>query len=220
MSKGARSTVVDQTVERIRSAVRQGRYLPGQRLVEVDLTEELGVSRGPLREALSRLSADGLVQIEPYRGATVRRLTRSDVVELFEVRAALEAEAAGLAAERVDQDDHRARVEAVLEEIARLRGSDDPQEYFDDNTRFHNIIVDIAGNSLLATMTGQLHTHAYRMQFMQLLTPETRAVSLDDHEAIAEAIGAGDANRARRAMRDHVNRSLAATLALPDAGFG
>ena len=85
-------------IEAITDGVKDGRYAPGQRLVEADLTAELGVSRGPLREALGRLAAEGVLELEPYRGAVVRRLTREDVEDLFSVREVLEGEAARLAA--------------------------------------------------------------------------------------------------------------------------
>src|SRR5512134_3171820 len=94
---GGAKTVVEATIEAIKSGIFEGRYAPGQRLIEADLTRELSVSRGPLREALGRLVADGLVEIEPYRGAIVARPSREDVANTLQLREVLEGLAARLA---------------------------------------------------------------------------------------------------------------------------
>jgi len=220
MPDPVRATVVDQTVEKIRDAIKHGRYAPGQRLVEADLTLDLGASRGPLREALSRLSAEGLIDIEPYRGAVVRRFSRSDVVELFEVRTALESEAASLAAQRIDIGDHRKLMTAAVKSMGAFRSGDEHSAYPGQNSAFHATIMLIADNSLLAELADQLHTKAYWLQFRQLLTNHTRKTSLADHDAISSAILAGDAKKASNAMRRHIKRSLTATLELPSGLFG
>src|ERR1700750_1796687 len=94
----ANRSQVTQIVESIREGIRQGHYSPGHRLIESDLTREFGVSRGPVREALGRLQVEGLVEIAPHRGASVRRMTRHDVDELVVVRQMLQGGAARLAA--------------------------------------------------------------------------------------------------------------------------
>src|SRR5262245_43090553 len=92
-----RGGTVEYILEHLRSGVLQGLYAPGQRLIEADLTQELRVSRGPLREAFRRLSAEGLLEIVPHRGAMVRRLTLREMRELFQIRLGLEMLAARLA---------------------------------------------------------------------------------------------------------------------------
>ena len=96
-----RPTVVETTATTIRARILDGQYVPGQRLIEGDLTRDLGVGRNAVREALSRLAAEGVVQLEPYRGALVTRPSLGEVEDLFAVRESLEALAAGLAAARI-----------------------------------------------------------------------------------------------------------------------
>ncbi|HEX6313021.1 MAG TPA: GntR family transcriptional regulator [Acidimicrobiia bacterium] len=203
-----RATAVESVMEAITEGVKDGRYAPGQRLVEADLTAQLGVSRGPLREALGRLAAEGLLELEPYRGAVVRKLTREEVVDLFRVRELLEGEAARLAALRIDEGDHRRRLEAGIDAVDAFRRQGDRLGYMDENARFHELIVELSGNRLLARMIGQLHVHAFRL-LIQRMVVDGSAVedSIRDHDEVATAIRAGDARGAERAMRAHVRRS-------------
>lgn len=204
----SRATAVQAVVDAIIEGVKEGRYAPGQRLVEADLTAELGVSRGPLREALGRLAAEGVLEIEPYRGALVRRLSRADVVDLFQIREVLEGEAARLAATLIDEGDHRARLEAGIGAVDRYRDRSDSIAYMDENSRFHELIVELSGNKLLARLIGQLHVHAFRLLFRRMVVEDTAVEnSIADHDAVASAILAGDPRAAERAMRQHVRRS-------------
>lgn len=206
--KEPRPTAVDTVIEAITDGVKDGRYAPGQRLVEADLTAELGVSRGPLREALGRLAAEGVLDLEPYRGAVVRRLTREDVEDLFSVREVLEGEAARLAAEHVGDDDYRARLQAAMRTADALREAGDVATYIDENSRFHELIVEMSGSRLLTRLIPSLHVHAFRLLFRQLLMNQAAMEqSIDEHRAVADAVLAGDAKAAERAMRRHVRRS-------------
>lgn len=214
-----RRTAVDEVVLAIQTGIRTGRYVPGQRLVESDLTKELGVSRGPLREALSRLAAAGVLDIEPFRGAVVRRMTRDDVLELFQMRAVLEGEAARLAALRIDDGDNRKRLEAAAKSMRGFLQKDDLRAYMDVNTELHDLIVDVSGNRLLQSFVQQLHTHSYRLQFRNLLNAGVKANSIGDHEDILGAILAGQPKKAETAMRKHINRSLELSLAADADSF-
>lgn len=207
-AKPARATTVDTVIEAITEGVKDGRYAPGQRLVEADLTQELGVSRGPLREALGRLASEGVIEIEPYRGAIVRRLTRADLEDLFQVREVLEGEAARLAAGHVDDSDNRGRLVAAMTKARELRGRGDVAAYIDENTRFHELIVEMTESQLLARLIPQLQVHAFRLLFRQLLMDRAAMEqSIAEHEAVVEAVLAGDGRAAERAMRRHVRRS-------------
>lgn len=203
-----RATAVQSVVDAIVEGVKDGRYAPGQRLVEADLTAELGVSRGPLREALGRLAAEGVLEIEPYRGALVRRLGREDVLDLFQIREVLEGEAARLAATLIAEGDHRARLEAAIAAVDRFRGRNDSVGYMDENSRFHELIVELSGNKLLARLIGQLQVHAFRLLFRRMVVEDTAVEnSIAEHDEVAAAILAGDARAAERSMRHHVRRS-------------
>jgi DNA-binding GntR family transcriptional regulator len=191
-------------IDAITEGVKEGRYAPGQRLVEADLTRELGVSRGPLREALGRLASEGILEIEPYRGAIVRKLSRADVVDLFQIREVLEGEAARLA----DEGDNRHRLELAAKVMDTYKNKNDTFAYMDENTRYHELIVDLSGNKLLARLIVQLQVHAFRLLFRRLII-EGSAMdnSITEHDAVATAILAGDARGAERQMRRHVRRS-------------
>lgn len=216
-----RSTAVDRVVHSIREGVKRGRYAPGQRLPEVDLTRELGVSRGPLREALSRLAAEGVLEIEPYRGAMVRRLTRRDVEDLYQVREVLEGQAAALAARRVREGDGADRVRAALDDMDRWRGRTDTDaySYMDANAAFHGMLIELADNQVLADLMAQLRTNAFRLQLVNLMRSDAREASIDEHDDVARAILAGDPRKAESAMRRHVRHSYDAVMRVSDDLF-
>lgn len=213
------ATAVQQVIRELEDGIRTGRFAPGQRLVEGDLTVALGVSRGPLREALGRLAAEGLIDIEPYRGAVVRRLTRKDVRDLYQVREVLEGEAARLAALAIDEGHNRRRLTAAAKGLSAFKKRMDVLSYLDRNAEFHDLVVELSGNDLLRTLLPRLHTHAFRLLFRNLLSPAAAQESLRHHDAIVEAIQAGDARGAERAMREHVRRSGQAIQQLPDHVF-
>src|SRR5580704_11921677 len=100
-------SAVDQVMESVKAGIRQARYVPGQRLVEPDMMRDFDVSRGTVREALRRLAAEGFVQIELYRGASIRKMSRDEFVELNEIRALLEGYAASLAAQRMSKTERK-----------------------------------------------------------------------------------------------------------------
>jgi len=212
--RGERATAVDTVVAAIVEAIKVGRYAPGQRLVEADLTEELGVSRGPLREAFGRLAAEGLLEIEPYRGALVRRMTRDDLADLYQVREVLEGQAAALAAAHIDEGDNRARLTAALAEMSAQHSGTDISGYMDLNERFHALLVELSGNELLARVVAQLQVQAFRLFYRSLADAAAREQSVTDHEAVAAAVLAGDPARAERAMRRHVRRAGQTALAV------
>ncbi len=196
---------VDAVVEQIRSGLTIGRYVPGQRLIEADLAQEMGVSRGPLREALRLLSLEGIIELIPNRGAVVRRLTRKEMKELFVVRAINEGLAARLAAQNIGISDHRASLLAV---IAPLKGKERVNvDLFEHNQVFHQTIARIAGNSQLEQLILRMRFPLITIQLRDFLTREHANGSMDDHLAIAAAILAGDAKGAEKAMQKHVNNA-------------
>lgn len=216
---GGAQTVVDYAIEAIKHGILEGEYAPGQRLIEAELTQRLGVSRGPLREALRRLAADGLIDIEPYRGATVTRLSRAGLADLFQVREVLEGLAARLAAERIDVDGNRARAERMRDELRRPPEAADANAYLEDNDRFHQFVIDLSGNTVLARQVSQLQLPPMRSAFFRLINAELNAQSVAQHAAILDAVLEGDAGRADRAMADHVRRTALISHRLPDHWF-
>lgn len=169
----------------IKQAILSGRYRSGDRLVEESLAEWLGVSRNPVREALRHLEAEGFVQIAPRRGASVATIGLKEAHELFEVRAALEALSARLAATRATDDDLASLEQIVLQgekaaDAGQLRGLPDL------NTEFHARMVAIAGNGQLARLIAELRD---RIQWVYSHHIETRAVdSWKEHRQLFAAV--------------------------------
>ena len=193
--------------ERIRARILSGDLAPGQRLVEPDLIAELGVGRSALREAFVQLDAEGLIEIRHQRGATVTRLGREEMADLFAIRERLEGFAAFLAAQRVDEPGHREWLLAQRQNWMRAEMLESEREHMEENVPFHDGIIRMSGNGRLAEILQRLHVPAYRQRFMKLLERERREESVADHLAVIDALLRGDADAAEEAMRLHVRRS-------------
>jgi DNA-binding GntR family transcriptional regulator len=219
ISAPARGTTVARVFLHLKDGILYGRYAPGQRLIEADLTRELGVSRGPLREAFRKLTAEGLVESVPNRGAIVRRLSHRETQELFQIRSALESLAARLAAQRIDLPGVRARFEEAIAPI----WSDEPRSaalnYLNENRIFHQAVSDTSGNEQLAALCRQMQLPLIMFQLSGALTPETLARSNEEHRAIAKAILLGDGTGAANAMQAHLDRAHRFADELPKSIF-
>jgi DNA-binding GntR family transcriptional regulator len=206
-----------QVVAHVKDAIRSGRLSPGQRLAESELTGRLGMSRGPVREALAQLQVEGFIDIEPHRGARVHQMSRAEMAQLFHVRGLLAADAAKLAAERVGEAGNRSRMRAERRRQLSLRANPDLAAYAAANVEFHTLVDEMSGNQLLASLLEGLQTRAG--PFLNLAQSRNRDRLLEHHLQIADAILAGDGRAAARAMRRHVTATLRAIMALPDAWF-
>lgn len=197
--------------ERVTSELRQeiiaGGLRPGDRLVERELAERFGVSRVPVREAIRALVTEGFVHFETPRRTVVRRLTPTDVKELFELREALEVYAAGLAAARATPED-LAEVQELLDRAAAATEAEDAEVITDVNSRLHDRIVAMAGNSLL---TEALEPVAGRLRWMTRRNEEWPQL-LVEHRELYEAIASGDPDRARAHALTHVRTNYSSTV--------
>ncbi len=191
------------------SAIRAGRYVPGERLVEARLTRQLGVSRGPLREAFRRLSAEGLVETVPNRGALVRRLTLAEALELFDIRMELESLAARRAADNMSERSARDLFDLESAEIWLDTPRVSAASYIAENQQFHRAVFNGAGNHQLMALNDKLQLSLIMVQIRSALTPDVLATSLSEHRQIATAIRDGDAPAAGIAMCTHLNRAVA-----------
>lgn len=188
-------------VDKLRERILSGTVAGGERLVEGRLSEELGVSRMPVREALRQLASEGIVTIEPRRGATVTQFSEEQVRELVEVRATLEGLNAKLAARRHDRATI-AELENILSEGVRLAESGDPLVLIQLNERFHDALANIASNSVLRDMMRSL-----RDRTALLFAPMNRnqgKQNWEEHAAILRAVIAGDAELASLLATRHV----------------
>jgi DNA-binding GntR family transcriptional regulator len=210
----AHGATVAFIVERLRQDILAGRLAPGSRLVECDLTARFSVSRGPVREALRRLAAEGLIEHLPHRGALVRRLTARVIRELFQIRAEMESLAARLAAESDDREARALFIEAIrpIFDDRRRRAPD----YLAENAAFHDATMALAGNLQLREVATRLHLPLIMAQVGDILTPDVLEASVQEHRAIAKAILARDPAAAAAHMRAHLERAAALALATRD----
>lgn len=211
MSSATRTEPLGAVRERVLAGLRQdiiaGRLRPGDRLVERELAERFGVSRVPVREAIRALVTEGFVHFETPRRTVVRRLTPTEVKELFELREALEVYAAALAAARATPED-LAEVEDLLGRAAEATEAKDAEAVTDVNTRLHDRIVAMAGNSLLVKA---LEPVAGRLRWLTRQNEEWERL-LVEHRELYAAIASGDPERARAHALAHVRTNYALTV--------
>jgi DNA-binding GntR family transcriptional regulator len=209
-------SAVDQVMEAVKAGIRSARYVPGQRLVEPDMMRDFAVSRGTVREALRRLAAEGFVAIELYRGASIRKMSRNEFVELNEIRALLEGYAAALAAQRMSKAERKKLLE--LEQLWD-RGTQH-LAYAQYNEQFHTLIVEASRHKQLPSFVQQAQLSIFRLQFHSILqTPVATRRSRLEHRRIVRAILKGDAAGAESAMRQHIQNSAAVIMGAPDTFF-
>jgi DNA-binding GntR family transcriptional regulator len=195
-------------LERLRALILTGEYGPDERLVEEQLAERLGVSRTPVRQALTMLEAEGLVEIAPNRGATVCSFSTEDVGDIYDLRAVLEGHAARRAAGRI-----------TISELARLRELAGKMEglagQFEDheeeirtlvglNQEFHGIIVEASRNRRLQRLINRTVEIPLMFKAFFWYTPHERVISNHYHRQILESLERSDADRAEIIMREHV----------------
>jgi DNA-binding GntR family transcriptional regulator len=207
-----RTALAVEITNRLRQMILEGQLDPGEKINEKRLTEQFGVSRTPLREALKVLASEGLLNLIPHRGAVITRQSDAELDEVFRVLAALEGLAGELAAEQAE--------DTTLQEIVRLtqdlrlsfEQSDRPT-YFRINQAIHNAILAATGNDTLMRSHELLAFRVQRARYQANLTPDRWRAAVEEHEAIAEALLARDAARCSRLMRDHLLQKFASIKA-------
>ena len=198
------TSLVQREIER---RIVAGELTPGAKLNEADLASAMGISRGPVREAFRALEQAGLVQTEKNRGVFVRQVSLEEANEIYEVRAALEAQIGRLAAQRV-KPPHLERLRAIVKRMHAAGRKRDPDAYFPLNIEFHEVLAEAAANRALAVHYRRVvnELNLYRREAIQR-NVEVIPVSTREHEAVVEAIAKGDAERAGRLLYDHVINS-------------
>jgi DNA-binding GntR family transcriptional regulator len=196
-------TLWQRVHEHLREEIISGRLTPGTELQEVGLADALGVSRGPIREALGRLAAEGLVTVRPRRGAVVRALSTEEFLEAYQVREALEVMAVRLALPRLTAG-HVAAMQRQIEEMSRFADADDVQGFFEANAAFHQTFFDVAGNGMLADLYRQVRNQIDRHRLRSLELRGDVRRSITEHRAILRALRAGDTERAVHLVSEHI----------------
>ncbi len=196
-------TLWQRVYDFLREEILAERLQPGAELQEVALSEELGVSRGPIREAIGRLAAEGLVTVRPRRGAVVRSLSKDEFLELYQVREALEMMAVRLAVPKLAAEDI-AELEQLIAAMNGHAERDEVADFFEANMAFHARLFEASGNARLQELYGQLvgQMGRYRMRSLTLRGNLQRSVA--EHGAILRAAKRGDADRAAHLMSEHI----------------
>ncbi|MCR4265262.1 GntR family transcriptional regulator [Nitratireductor sp. ZSWI3] len=189
--------------DEIENGIVTGEFAPGERLDEAQLAARFGVSRTPIREALMQLSAIGLVETRPRRGATVVDPGPNRIFEMFEVMAQLESMAGALAARRHTEED-RAAILKSHAECERSAQSGETDSYYYNNEVFHRAIYAASHSGFLEEQCIALHRRLRPYRRLQLRVRNRMKVSFGEHAAIVEAILAGQADAASRLLRDHI----------------
>jgi GntR family transcriptional regulator, trigonelline degradation regulator len=212
-----------QVVESLRTAIFDRRFSPGDRLVERELCEMLDVSRTLLREALSQLEAEGVVQIIPHRGPIVAVYSAEDAKSIYEVRAALEEMAGRCFVERATEQECKA-LETAFAEMKRSCTSKLGADHLTVKTKFYAALTTGAHNPVLVEMLRLIHGRVSMLRATTLAQPGRLAASLAELGNIVKSIKARDAEAAARACRLHVENAgviainiLAEDAAAPEA---
>ncbi|HWD85303.1 MAG TPA: GntR family transcriptional regulator [Solirubrobacteraceae bacterium] len=196
-------TLREQVADHLREEILRERLIPGAELGEVALARSLGISRGPLREALGQLAAEGLVTIVPRRGAVVRRLTRQEFIDAYQVREALESLAIRLAVPRLSFAD-REELHRMCEEMEDAAVSGDTDGFFEINRQFHAKLVHASGNQKLQEVHTQLVAQMARLMKKSVELRGGTQQSAAEHRGILAAVDAGDPDLAARLLEDHI----------------
>jgi DNA-binding GntR family transcriptional regulator len=206
----------EQVLEVLRQAILDFRLKPGQRLIERELIEQIGVSRTTIREVLRQLAAEGLVTTIPHKGAVVVVPSAQEASDVYEVRAALEALAARRFVEHAS-DPQVADIRAALTEIEKVtREGGDIREMLQAKDHFYDVLLEGSGNSCIHSILSGLQARVRVLRATSLSQPGRAASSVEEIRAIVEAIEARDGDAAARAAAYHVNRAAGVGLdALP-----
>lgn len=193
--------------DRLRTQIVRGDLAPGVALLETQLSEELGISRTPLREALKLLAAEGLLELRSNRSAQIAPLRQNEIDEIFEVISAIEGTAAQLAASRITNQELK-RLTQLQERMEAHHDNRKLEEYFKINQEIHGFIVACAKNGILRSTHDTLLARAERARYFALSSSRTRwDDSVREHRQILKALKARDAEAACRALTQHVLRT-------------
>jgi DNA-binding GntR family transcriptional regulator len=201
----------------LRERIIQGEFPPGSRLNERALCDLLGVSRTPMREAFRVLAAEGLVQIEPNRGAQVVALSEANIREAFEVIGGLEAMSCRLACERAT-DVEIAEIRALTYEMMASHARHDLPTYFRTNREIHERISLASHNSLLKQLYDAQNARVQNLRFVSNENRQKWDLAMREHIEMADALNARDADRLAGIMRQHLQRKCEAALKTLNAG--
>ncbi len=187
----------------LRDAIVSGDLKPGERLMEVTLAEKMGVSRTPVREAVRRLEVEGLVTMTPRKGTHVAELSVKDIMDVLEVRAALDKLATELAASRIRQDSMR-QLESVHKQYITHLQKENLQGAIKKDVEFHEIIYHASGNNKLMNVAANLREQVYRFRVLYMRDFSNAEDVLQEHEQILKSLSEKDSLKAGQLAQEHI----------------
>lgn len=193
----------DKLIEQLKHEIFSGLLKPGDQLEEADLAKRFGVSRTPIREAIRSMVDTGLLETRPRKGAIVRVLRAKELSDLFEVAAELEGMAARLASENLTAS-HRETIQSGLQQCVDAAEAEDIPEYAKANLAFHSAIHHASGNEWLCNQLEQIQARINVYRLMPYKVVGRLEKSVEEHQAIADAIFGKDGKSANTLMRDHM----------------
>lgn len=188
----------------LKHKILTGEIVSQTRLMEIDLSEKMNVSRTPIREAIKRLADDGLVKVEPRRGAYVANISIKDMLDVFEVREDMEGFVAKLAAQRIT-DEEKKELKAIAEEYEKaIEEADDKERIIELDEKFHNFIVKCSGNETLSELVHYVQELSLRFRYLYYDDSSLYESTAEQHNRIMEAINSGRDEEARTEADAHV----------------
>jgi DNA-binding GntR family transcriptional regulator len=200
-----------QVAERLRVLIDSGELAPGTRLNEIELCNTMGVSRTPLREAIRSLATEGLIELQPNRGAIVSVVSQEDVTEILPIMASLEGLGGRLAAMHMDRS-KIAQVRKIHDQMLSHYKNNEVAEYFETNRLIHELITEGSGNQTLVDTINSLSAKVRRARFTAQMTNESWAKAVSEHEEMIAALEAQDPDRLEAILVQHVETKRATIL--------
>lgn len=207
-----------QVAERLRVAIDSGELAPGARLNEVELCNDMGVSRTPLREAIRSLATEGLVELQPNRGAIVSVVSSEDVTEILPIMASLEGLGGRLAAVNMESE-KILQVRNIHNQMIGHYRNGAVDDYFETNRLIHELITEGSGNQTLVDTINNLSAKVRRARFSAHMTEESWAKAVAEHEEMIDALESRDSSRLESVLIQHIETKRTTIIgALKDAG--
>ena len=198
-------SLAQEIAKRIREMIRKGTLKKGDRIVEKSLSQAMGISRTPFREALRLLSSEGLVELVPNKGAYVAQPSMKDIREMFWVMSILEGKCARLCAKRTDEEGLQ-KLDDLHRKLEKQYQEKNHEGYMDVNHRYHSLVQDLAGNKILSEVIDNLRQKILLYRYRQIYQPDRLKASMQEHSDLQKAFRRKNPAEAERLMKEHLKR--------------
>ena len=211
--------MLEKISEHLKVGIRSGRFVPGQHLLESDLTRQLGCSRGSLRPAMIHLAADGIITLNRFKGARISVLSRKCIVDLLDVLEILVTFMADRACQRINIENNRTLLEQAISALKDTAKKGDNVDYLQKREDFYNALIAVSGNSELHRAVPHLRADLLKVQMQIMQGNSVKDIHIKDYEDIAEAILAGNFKKAEKSIAKHYQRTRDSVEKIPDDLF-